>query len=151
MNGNHTAPILAMIREKRGCPIVRQSLFPCFLQMAENAGLIFSSSTPACAAAHKNGEKAFFLCGLFAVFHCRSLRGHTFCMNRKYAKNHKRGGDCVFPAPFESPPLNRRRETVRGFPLIPSKWRMCNMPCSIPHPHNSNRSPAKRVRFEKEE
>ena len=42
-------------------------------------------------------------------------------MNRKYAKNHKRGGDCVFPAPFESPPLNRRRETVRGFPSIPSK------------------------------
>ena len=55
------------------------------------------------------------------MFHCRSLRGHTFCMNRKYAKNHKRGGDCVFPAPFESPPLNRRRETVRGFPSIPSK------------------------------
>ncbi len=48
----------------------------------------------------------------FAVFHCRSLRGHTFCVNRKYAKNHKRGGDCVFPAPFETPPLNRPRETI---------------------------------------
>ena len=48
----------------------------------------------------------------FAVFHCGSLRGHTFCVNRKYAKNHKRGGDCVFPAPFETPPLNRPRETI---------------------------------------
>ncbi len=46
----------------------------------------------------------FFLCGLFAVFHCWSLRGHTFCMNRKYAKNHKRGGDCVFPAPLKPHP-----------------------------------------------
>ena len=42
-------------------------------------------------------------------------------MNRKYAKNHKRGGDCVFPAPFETPPLNRQRGTVRGSPLNPSK------------------------------
>ena len=46
------------------------------------------------------------------MFHCRSLRGHTFCVNRKYAKSHKRGGDCVFPAPFETPPLNRQRETI---------------------------------------
>ena len=54
------------------------------------------------------------------MLHCQSLRGHTFCVNRKYAKNHKRGGDCDFPAPFETPPLNRQRGTVRGSPLIPS-------------------------------
>ena len=44
---------------------------------------------------------AAFETRFFAVSHCRSLRGHTFCVNRKYAKSHKRGGDCVFPAPFE--------------------------------------------------
>ena len=64
---------------------------------------------------------AAFETRFFAVSHCRSLRGHTFCVNRKYAKSHKRGGDCVFPAPFETPPLNRQRGTVRGSPLIPSK------------------------------
>ena len=58
---------------------------------------------------------------VFAVSDCWSRRGHTFCMNRKYAKNHKRGGDCVFPAPFETPPMNRQRGTVRGSPLIPSE------------------------------
>ena len=53
-------------------------------------------------------------------------------MNRKYAKNHKRGGDCVFPAPFESPPLNRQRGTVRGSPLIPSKgWQSFSKPASF--------------------
>ena len=64
---------------------------------------------------------AAFETRFFAVSHCRSLRGHTFCVNRKYAKSHKRGGDCDFPAPFETPPLNRQRGTVRGSPLNPSK------------------------------
>ena len=32
---------------------------------------------------------------IFAVSNCRSLRGHTFCANRKYAKN--RTGRGCFP------------------------------------------------------
>ena len=75
---------------------------------------------------------AAFETRFFAVSHCRSLRGHTFCVNRKYAKSHKRGGDCDFPAPFETPPLNRQRGTVRGSPLIPSKgWQSFSKPASF--------------------
>ena len=75
---------------------------------------------------------AAFETRFFAVSHCRSLRGHTFCVNRKYAKSHNRGGDCDFPAPFETPPLNRQRGTVRGSPLIPSKgWQSFSKPASF--------------------
>ena len=75
---------------------------------------------------------AAFETRFFAVSHCRSLRGHTFCVNRKYAKSHKRGGDCDFPAPFETPPLNRQRGTVRGSPLILSTgWQSFSKPASF--------------------
>ena len=84
-----------------------------------------------CGGAPWTGIEAFET-RFFAVSHCRSLRGHTFCVNRKYAKNHKRGGDCDFPAPFETPPLNRQRGTVRGSPLIPSKgWQSFSKPASF--------------------
>ena len=84
-----------------------------------------------CGGAPRMGIAAFET-RFFAVSHCRSLRGHTFCVNRKYAKNHKRGGDCDFPAPFETPPLNRQRGTVRGSPLIPSKgWQSFSKPESF--------------------
>ena len=84
-----------------------------------------------CGGAPWTGIAAFET-RFFAVSHCRSLRGHTFCVNRKYAKSHKRGGDCDFPAPFETPPLNRQRGTVRGSPLIPSKgWQSFSKPASF--------------------
>ena len=84
-----------------------------------------------CGGAPWTGIAAFET-RFFAVSHCRSRRGHTFCVNRKYAKNHKRGGDCVFPAPFETPPLNRQRGTVRGSPLNPSKgWQSFSKPASF--------------------
>ena len=40
----------------------------------------------------------------FGVTDCRSLRGHTFCVNRKYAKNHTGRGCFDSPSPCEPSP-----------------------------------------------
>ena len=41
---------------------------------------------------------------LFGVTNYRSLRGHTFCVNRKYAKNHTGRGCFDSPSPCEPSP-----------------------------------------------
>ena len=44
----------------------------------------------------------------------------------------KGAGIAFFPAPFETPPLNRQRGTVRGSHLIPSKgWQRFSKPASF--------------------
>ena len=56
-----------------------------------------------CGGAPRMGIAAFET-RFFAVLHCRSLRGHTFCVNRKYAKNHTGRGCFDSPSPCEPSP-----------------------------------------------